>query len=91
MHHSWVGSAAHPPSVVPKKMWRGGGATGGVEGNPTMTTGARRSKGAYICVTTVDKSRIERADRVARHQANCSIIKNILSYSCLQLLKLVRA
>ena len=70
MRHSRVASAAHPPWVAPKRKG-GGGATEGVEGNPTK---GMRGGGAIGGVEgkppRLDETRKESADRVARHQAD---------------------
>ena len=60
----------HPPWVVTNEM-EGGGATGGVKGNPTNGIVAgqgvnRRSRRE----TAMDESKKEMPDWVARHQAD---------------------
>ena len=83
-----VGSAAHPPRVVSKGM-REGGATGGVEGNPTKGMWGvgvnRRSRRE----TPVNASRKEMADRVARESSRLGA-RAYLCYSCRQLVQQVR-
>ena len=62
MRHSGVGSAAHPPWVVPKEMGGGGGNRGGgrkPDKGHAQRGGDRRSRRE----TAVDENRKETVDR----------------------------
>ena len=69
MRHSWGGSAARPPWVVPK-------GKAGKEGNrrsgrkPDQGSGGRGDNGSSTRETAVDESRKWMAARIARHQAD---------------------
>ena len=68
----------------------GGGATGGVGGNPTRGIGAGGATAGVEGVSRLDESRKETADRVARqHQAD-QLVEYVYDTRTAKLLHLVR-